>query len=400
MSTSDPNQIDAVLSYAQQMHRNGWTAEAYRICALIVQNGIALDPTRSRDIVEAYDELGPEHDLEPHKPLTLLRDGQVFSSLHLTSKLTAHQKRVAFKSGVGFINIETSSQCNRACPYCPNSLYDRRKTNTFFDWPTYEKIVDDLASIDYDRRISLVGLNEPLMHMDDFLARLRLIREKLPKAHLLIFTNGDYLDKDAFQALRDVGVHELKVAMHLSKEKPYDERDILKRVLDKSRELGLNPVLTDFTADKQIEFQLAGTTMAVRLSQENYMTEGHSRGETMTGVGRKMENRTIPCIQPFDNFIVNYKGDVLPCCTTIGATEEIAPCIVGNVKDASIFDIYCGEKLTAWRRSLMVEGEKRHPCATCPENWPGFPANWAEIVTKAFETANAVEAVAETPAAS
>ena len=382
--------VETVLNYASMLQKNGWTAEAYRVCQIVVANGFPLDPVRCDEIVQAFSRLGPDENMGPHTPLVLMRDCQAFSSLHLTANPTEHQKKIAFKSGVGFINIETSSQCNRACPYCPNSIYDRRKDNTFFDWAVYERILDDLASIGYARRISLVGLNEPLMHVDDFLARLRMIREKLPNAYILIFTNGDYLTKDAFQALEAVGINELKVAMHLSKDKPYEERDILKRIFDKSRELSLTPILKGFVPNKQIDFQLLGSKTFIHMTQENYMTEGLNRGEVLKGVGKKMADRTAPCLQPFDNFIVNYLGDVLPCCATIGSSDEVRPYVVGNVKESSIFDIYCAEKMTGWRRHVMVEGPKRHPCATCSAMWPGFPENWAEIVAKAFEIADEI----------
>jgi hypothetical protein len=228
------------------------------------------------------------------------------------------------------------------------------------------------------------------MHMDDFLVRLQLIRRRLPRAYILVFTNGDYLDMAAYRALMDAGVNELKVAMHLAKDKPYDERDILKRVFDKACELKLTAVLRGFVPDKCIDFTFVGSKAYVHLTQENYMTEGHSRGETLSGVGQQVADRTAVCLQPFDNFILNYKGDVLPCCTTIGATAEIEPCIVGNAHDASIFDIYCGEKLTGWRRHTMTEGAKRHPCATCPEQWSGFPDDWAAIYAQALALADAL----------
>jgi hypothetical protein len=96
--------VENVLNYADVLYDGGWTAEAYRICQLVAANGIVLDQGRCGKIVEAYARLTPEQDLGPHKPLTVMRDRQVFSSLHLTSHLTAHQKRVAFKSGVGFIS--------------------------------------------------------------------------------------------------------------------------------------------------------------------------------------------------------------------------------------------------------------------------------------------------------
>lgn len=391
--------IDNLFDYAVTLHHNGWTQEAFNVCNILAGNGITSDREDVRSILTGFSRLDPTRDdMGPHKQLTLMRTNQGFSSLHLTHHLTDHQKRVAFKSGVGFINIETSYQCNRNCPYCPNFKYDRRKSNSFLDWDAYNRMMEDLASIDYDRRISLVGLNEPLMHMEDFLARLRVIREKIPKSYILIFTNGDFLDKAALKAMEDLKVNELKVAIHNAPTKPYDERDILKRTMDKACELGLQPLLTHFKRDKVIEFRMLGSPITVRYSQENYMTEGHSRGDAMPDVGRKITNRTAPCLQPFDNFIVTYLGHVLPCCTVFGDNEMTERVYLGNIKEHSIFDLYAGEKLAAWRRTAMVEGEKQPPCSTCPEMWPGFPANWQEIYDKALAVAQTVEPQRQAPA--
>lgn len=392
-------ELAAVVQYAEKLHRSGWAAEAYNICQIIAANGIELTAPALQAIIRtASQSLGTDTAMGVHKPLAALRDGQFFSSLHLTAKLTEHQKKTAFKSGVGFINIETSSQCNRHCAYCPNFKYDRRGKNAFLDWAVYERMLDELASIGFDRRISLVGLNEPLMHKEDFYARLRMIRDKIPKAYILTFTNGDYLDRDALMEMENIGVHELKISIHQACGKPYEEREVLKRIFDKSQELGMTAVLAGYVPAKSIEFRLLGLRMMVRLSQENYMTEGLNRGDVLENVGKSVSNRTAPCLQPFDNFIVNFKGDVLPCCSMFGASPELDPYVAGNVHQSSIFDIYAGAKLAAWRRDVMGEGTKRSPCDTCSAFWPGFPENWGQILDQARKVAAAVDSAAETVA--
>lgn len=366
---------------------NGWVEEAYARCQDAAKAGTPVDSAVVAKVEAAYRALTPEQSMGGHKPLVGMRDRQIFSGLHFSHDLTDHQKRVAFKSGVGFINIETSSQCNRVCDYCPNGMYDRRTFNSFFDKEAYERIVDDLASIDFHRRISLVGLNEPLLHMEDFTWRLRLLQQRLPKAYVLIFTNGDYLTREIFDHLVDCGVTDLRISIHLGRGKPYSERDMLQRIFSKANELGLTAELNEFAPDKSIGFAFKGSPIKVLMRQSNYMTQGNSRGEVMKGVGKQVEGRTIPCFLPYDNFIINYRGDVLPCCGTIGASEEIKPFIVGNVREQSIFDIYASKELTAWRRHTMRSGPLRHPCATCPEQWPGFPNDWERYVEQAVATA-------------
>lgn len=381
-------EVVAVGNYADLLFRNGWTVEALRYYQMLFQCGAAVDQDKARRVLEAYRQIDPlRQSMGRHQPLAVMKHHQIFSSLHFSDDLTEHQKRVAFKSGVGFINVETSSQCNRACAYCPNSKYDRRGGNAFMDAAVYESILDQLASISYDGWFCLVGLNEPLMHRDDLLMRLETARRKIPCSHLVVFSNGDFLDKATFQALESAGLNELRISIHLSAGKTYNERDVLKRILDKARELGLLAVLDDYASDKHLDFSLHGSKMRVLMFEKNYMTQGHNRGGVMAGVGVPIQRRSEPCIMPFDNFIVNYSGDVLPCCTLIGSSPEVQPWIVGNVANESIFDIYCSKKMAAWRRDNMAEGEKRPPCDTCPEILPGFPGNWSEVCAKAMAAA-------------
>lgn len=67
-------------------------------------------------------------------------------------------------------------------------------------------------------------------------------------------------------------------------------------------------------------------------------------------------------------------------------------CIMGNIKDTSIFDIYAGDKFTAWRRELLTEGRKGDPCAVCPSFCGSIPENWSNMVRHAIDLAAEADA--------
>lgn len=376
--------IEAILTYAGILADNGWVREALRQCLVAMNAGGEVAPALKAELVAASALFDPTHqDLGAHRPLMVLRLGQLFSTLHFSDGLPDALKKVAFKSGVGTVAIETSAQCNRQCAYCPNSRYDRRQADGLLDYEAFERVIDDLAAIGYNRLIAPTGLNEPLLHLDDFTARLMLIRSRLPKARIVVSTNGDFLDREAFDALVSAGANEIDIAAHLTDE-PYSEAGVLARVQAMGQTLGLTPILADFEAHAALVFRLAGSDISVVMRLKDYARVGHNWGGTLPEIGPQTRGRTAPCLRPLDNFVITHKGDVAGCIPTGGTSPEVADCIFGNVGTESIFDVYCGPKMVAWRRQAMTTGAKRAPCATCPEVWPGLPVQWDEIAALAL----------------
>ena len=60
-----------------------------------------------------------------------------------------------FKNNLKLIEIEIFSYCNRICWFCPNSFIDRRTINIEMKDDHYEKILTDLAEIDYAGEITI-----------------------------------------------------------------------------------------------------------------------------------------------------------------------------------------------------------------------------------------------------
>lgn len=59
------------------------------------------------------------------------------------------------------IEIETITECNRKCVYCPNYQYDRGKH--LMSEKCYKKIIDELAGIGFRGRVSPHFYGEPLL---------------------------------------------------------------------------------------------------------------------------------------------------------------------------------------------------------------------------------------------
>ena len=57
--------------------------------------------------------------------------------------------------------IETRTDCNNHCPFCPHAFND--KSLGVMTWECYTKIIDQLCDIHFNGRVALMLSNEPLL---------------------------------------------------------------------------------------------------------------------------------------------------------------------------------------------------------------------------------------------
>ncbi len=379
------SELAIIQDYMQTLVRTGWIAEAQEILTQLTPLGYVVDEALNQAICEARRAPPAEQSkLEPHRPVGCLENGIVLSSLHFAAQLTDAQKRAAFKSSVRKIDVETSTQCNRKCSYCSNSLHDRRSFNKYMPDAMFERLVTELATIDYSGQLSFVGHNEPLMHADDLVKRLSFARPRLPSARIAVFSNSDYLNAEILKALEDCGVDDLNLTVHTAPGKTYDECVALQRMLDLARKLGLKPSVEEFLKGIKVHLCLAGSKMNVTIRSADMQRVGHNQGGGVPGAGLQVKSRTAPCVESLFGFIVGHTGNVHPCSLVVADIPQHAHCVMGNLNAASIFDVYASEKFIAWRRQLLTNGDKCAPCSACPCHTKDTPDNWNEMVHKAM----------------
>jgi radical SAM protein with 4Fe4S-binding SPASM domain len=101
-----------------------------------------------------------------------------------------------------FVEVETTTYCNRRCSYCPNSIYDRgsRANEVRMETDLFRKIVTDLGDNHFCMQFSPHRYGEPLAdpRMPDL---LELARIAMPLARIALYTNGDYLTPELFDRL-------------------------------------------------------------------------------------------------------------------------------------------------------------------------------------------------------
>jgi hypothetical protein len=268
-----------------------------------------------------------------------------------------------FKSSVSMVEIEVFSYCNRLCWFCPNKDGSRIGENQFMDEALYIALIDQLASIGYDKTITYSRYNEPLAD-EIILDRVRAARERLPFANLHANTNGDYLDLAYLGRLRDAGLTSLNIQVYLKNFERFDDTKVRAKAAQMIAKLGLPAVPTRDEPGEWLEYAIPFEGVSIRLYARNFDTTGTSRGDTVDIAPDY--RRTSPCLMPFWSVYVDYDGSMVPCCNVRSDIPHHKSAVITRLRPGdSLFEAYAGRTLASWRRALMSFKEKEGVCLSC-----------------------------------
>jgi MoaA/NifB/PqqE/SkfB family radical SAM enzyme len=276
---------------------------------------------------------------------------------------SAETKRQIFKTYVRRVEIETHAKCNRVCSFCPNAVMDRRRNDTLTDEKLLDRVFEELGSIGYANQIVIARYSEPLANLEHLYERLGTAHRLVPHAQLAITTNTDYLTPTVLEKLITLGLSRVYMSIYLrSRERwsPEVAQGYNTRLVEK---LGLQLVNSHQTA-VTLQCSYRYKSLDLHSTCHNWDQYGTDRGGTLSEYS--LRSRVSPCRDPFETFVIDYTGAVMPCCALRSDLPQGVDFSVGNLSTpgTSIFDIYAGH-LSAWRRSMVGFGPKASPCTTC-----------------------------------
>ena len=250
------------------------------------------------------------------------------------------------------LQIESQSNCNRACWFCPRT-YDRtgkyldEKGDAVLNQMPTEKILDLLdqaQALGFTGRVAFHNFSEPLLDKRNVMLAAEARRRGMkPYLH----TNGDVLKHDdglcervkGVYGLIVVGLYDYKTNQELARAKEYWQR------------------------------RLAGCNL-------KFSAIGLSSGRTAYSMGIPKalippDSRMVlpdvtfpnaPCHRPLIRMIIQHDGEMCNCCEdTQGAFR------LGNVYQRSLEELWFSEEHAATVHDLIRgEREKYHLCRTCP----------------------------------
>lgn len=259
------------------------------------------------------------------KVLTLFKDGQEMPFFSI-------------------IEFSISGLCNRVCEFCPRhdaAIYPN--LNEHMTFGTYDRVVQELAELDYSGVIVFSGFSEPFLHRDlDGLVRHTKLH--LPKARLDVKSNGDKLTVERLREVFAAGLDSLLISLYDGPEQEPFFRDM-------ANQAGLSEtqvVLRNRYAGADEHFNL-------NLSNRAGMMINKDLGLTVL-----TEPLKKPCYYAAYQIMVDHKGDVLLCPHDWGKKL-----VLGNVNRDSVVGIWISKRMHAIRKKLHASDRAFGPCAVC-----------------------------------
>ena len=184
----------------------------------------------------------------------------------------------------------------------------------------FRRLLDELARIQFDGRVSYHFYNEPLLRRD--LEKLvKQVSARLPDAFQVLFTNGEFLTDERYNSLLEAGIESFLITSHT---------------------LAAHPARP---------FQTVAFPNQIQLT---------NRGGTMINLPKAGPDiQSLRCYAPSEMLIVTVTGDVVLCYED--ARREY---IMGNILESALEDIWLSEEFVRIRQ-LVAEGRRAEATAIC-----------------------------------
>lgn len=265
------------------------------------------------------------------------------------------------------VQFETHTACNGACIFCPYPATIESQPKGFMKPELFEKIVGEMAP-QRVRRISPFLNNEPFLD-PDMVAKVRYIHERVPKARIVLTTNGSRLDDKTIDALLGAdALHALYISFQGIDKAGYEATMRGSLVFEETLANVESLIRKWKAAGGRRRFKIVVTMVATNLiDTEKAKAHWESRG--VESQWTPLENRGgniahasalapearplvryANCTRLFKQAYILFNGDMVLCCTDY--TRKV---LLGNVAETSIGEVWNGPRAQALRR-LYAEG--------------------------------------------
>ena len=242
------------------------------------------------------------------------------------------------------MEFNLSGLCNRTCVFCPRSNPEVfPNVNEHIPVDLYERIMTQLAEVDYDGTLLYSAFGEPLLYKN-IEKLLELSKQYLPKVRIESVTDGDFVTPAKLKSLFDAGLDTLLISM-------YDGPEQEPKFQTMVNEVGLT--------EKQVVLRKRWLP-----PEEHYgITLSNRAGMidlTGLGISKLSEPLQRPCFYPFYQVLVDYDGSVLLCPHDWGKKL-----IVGNLHQQTIHELWNGRVMRRVRLNMAKSDRRFAPCDEC-----------------------------------
>lgn len=284
--------------------------------------------------------------------------------------------------------IDPSNICNFQCKFCPTGdkelLKSVNRPKGMMSYELFCKIIDDVA--EFNKKIIKINVykdGEPFLNKD-VCKMIKYAKDKNVAESIETTSNGSLIDEKTAIEIIESGLDVIRISVeHISNEgykditKTFSDYETIKKnvkflfeekekrksdlkIMVKIIDVNLSAkdkqkFLDDFTPISDIIN--IDTLMGWSGSDKKDFLLGSDVQTGMDSVTPIKKDRLI-CPEPFKTLAINFNGEVSVCC--VDWTMQTS---VGNVKNESLVDIWNGERLKNFRKT-MTEG-KRAELKTC-----------------------------------
>lgn len=237
-----------------------------------------------------------------------------------------------------WLDFETMSNCNRACPTCiRNSHPDREAMRSWFGFnylgaDVIEEALRQVREMGFTGGVRLSHFNEPLM--DERLSDLaKLVQSYGYKAY--INTDGDFITPELAEKL-DGAFEEIIVSLYMKEPKKSERAEWIPTLFKK--------------------------TNMVMITQSDHIPSHFSPKFDVKGLAKEyVEN---PCIEPAMRLIVNHRGQFTLCCEDVIGNFDL-----GTFPETSIKEYWFGKHAEIELKLRERGGRHWHSyCEACPKS--------------------------------
>ena len=231
--------------------------------------------------------------------------------------------------------IETRTDCNCRCQFCPQAYFSRPLK--IMEWSVFTKVIDQLAAMGFSGRIALYMTNEPLLE-SRLLEMVKYARSKSPRFFLDFTTNGIHLSAMQIDKLFIAGLDNININDYPNDREKYPDMisSPLKNILSNFRS---NPKLT---YNKRSTFEILSNYAGI-----------------VPGAKREIKNSF--CNYPFRKLAISADGNIILCCNDYTYKTNF-----GNVSDKSLKEVWFSNEVNQYRNDLL-SGPRKGICKDCDE---------------------------------
>lgn len=219
------------------------------------------------------------------------------------------------------IDFQLYNYCNRSCDFCPPFKKYRPSCITYLDYDVFKNTIDNISkcnSINNRLQIALSRYCEPLFDIEYMIKTAKYTKLVLPECELSIHTNGDYLNKDNIDSLYLFDI----VYVNL-----YDKN--LMECLDFLSKITKCDNIKIIHSESKIVLHIKNTKFNFNYNRKNTLNIRNRAGSINPNM--HVERKTCGLIGKL--MMVDYNGDVYPCCDTLSMIPQHKDMKCGNITD-------------------------------------------------------------------